>query len=117
MLRVVVETRKPFEKPLSLLDLDLDDVGVKDVPLLDLDGTGITSEPTESDPMTNELKDLIHFDDEFLSSYNGQTTSQKGTEDDGKICEGNKRVDSMVQANLSAFTMGTVGLTARKRVN
>lgn len=135
--RRVVETWKPFEKPLSLLDLDHQSgrepsktypkiIEVKDVPLLDLNSTCTTNEPPpQSDPVAHELKDLIHFDDGLLSSYNGETTSQKGSED-GKNSGGNSTIDSMVQANLSAlaglattssteFPKGSVGLTARKR--
>lgn len=127
--RRVVETWKPFEKPLSLLDLDHQNgrepsktcpkiIEVKDAPLLDLDGTSTTSsEPPQSDPVANELKDLMHFD---------ETASQKGTVD-GKNSGGNGTIDSMVQANLSAlgglamttssaeFPKGSLGLTARKR--
>ncbi|VFQ79368.1 unnamed protein product [Cuscuta campestris] len=112
--RRVVETWKLFEKPVSLLDLDHQSgrepsktypkiIEVKDVPLLDLDGTSTTtSEPPQSDLVADELKDLIHFDDGLLSSYNGETTSQKEGED-GKNSGGNSTIDSMVQANLSAL--------------
>lgn len=128
----IVEPQKPLEKPLSLLDLDdLDSseltkkypriVEVKDSPLLELDDTN-TSKSAIPDAVANELKDLIHFDEDLLfSKFEDENEAEKNSGRKGKI-------DDMIQANLCGFAgletttsstefpKSSLGLAAKRRV-